>query len=110
MLATGPGERVVAGTAIVLRGPPLRANPTAGFETMQGGIERSLADPQDILGDLLYALSNAPAVHRSECQRFQDQDFERALDKVYGLRRHNPLPSTVDKNRCTPDAGGCQTR
>ena len=53
---------------------------------MQGRIKLASAHLEHVFGYLLDALSNPPTVHRFQRQRFQNQDFECALDKVSGLR------------------------
>ena len=49
-------------------------------------------------------------MHGLERERLENQDFERTLYEVRGLRRHGvyPLPSMVDKKRFIPVFAGCQ--
>src|SRR4029079_4755487 len=53
---------------------------------MEGRIERALVDLQDVLGDLLDALGDGPAVQGILLQRAQDQQIERAGQQVGGSR------------------------
>src|SRR5215471_13289725 len=65
---------------------PLRSEPSALLETMEGRIERALLDLQHVAGDLLEPLGDGVAMDRSETHHFQDQQIERALQQI-GLAR-----------------------
>src|SRR5690348_11934851 len=59
-------ERIKLGTSIVLRGLPLCGDPALLLELMEGGIERTIADLQNIAGDLLQSKADGVAIHRFE--------------------------------------------
>ena len=59
-----------------------RAASEAAFEAVQRRIERTLVDAQDVVGDLLDVLRDAPPVLRPESQRLENQQVERALENV----------------------------
>src|ERR1700686_2177245 len=56
-------ERIELGPAIIVRSAPSRADPAALLQAVEGRVKRSLAYLQDILGNLLDALGDSPAVH-----------------------------------------------
>ena len=72
------GEAVIPGAAPQLRDLPLGLDPTLVFETMKGRIKRALTNLQDVLGNLLDALGDGPAVQRVVLQRSQDQQIKGA--------------------------------
>ena len=88
LAAAGPRQPVVLGLAVVLGRVPLGSIQPACFETMERGIERALIDLQHVSRDLLDALRDAPAVHRLERQRLQDEHVERALEEILFLTSH----------------------
>ncbi len=49
---------------------------------MQRRVQRPLIDAQHFVGHLLDALRDAPAMHRTERERFQDQHVQRALQDI----------------------------
>jgi hypothetical protein len=57
------------------------------LEAMQRGIEGTLLDAQQIVGNLLNALRDCPTVQRLERDRPHDQEIEGALQDV-GLIAH----------------------
>ena len=46
LFAAGASELVVLGAAVVVRGAPLGANPSASLESVEGGVERALGNLQ----------------------------------------------------------------
>jgi hypothetical protein len=64
------------------------------FEPVEGGIERSLLDAQDVVRHLLDATRDRPAVLRFELQRLEDEEVERPLNEVDGL--DGLLPMIID--------------
>src|SRR5579864_1201257 len=74
---------------------PLRSNPASMFELVQGGIEGTIADAQDVAGNLFQALADRPAVHRPQGEDFQEQHVERPLNQVGRLAHElsSRLPS-----------------
>ena len=57
---------------------------------MKGGIERSLADGEDVVGNLLDALSDGPAVLGLDRDGLQDEHVQRALQEIGGWRHGSP--------------------
>src|SRR5687768_18453637 len=96
------GEAVILGAAAQLRDLPLGLDPALMLETMESRVKRALIDLQDVLGNLLDALGDGPAVQNILLQRAQDQQIERAGQQVGGSRhgvdrRHyKVLVSTVN--------------
>jgi len=93
------GQFVVLGAAIVVGGAPVRLDPSAALEAVEGRIERSLLDAEDLFGDLLDALGDGPAVLRAERERAEDEEVERALRKFDTRNRHVPLYLLQDNVR-----------
>ena len=95
-LASTASCRRPAGVSLVVLGPPaqlrdgpLGFDPSLVLEAMERRVERALVDLQDILGDLLDALGDRPAVQRLGLQRPKDEQVEGAGKKVgNGLSRH----------------------
>src|SRR5215475_11232137 len=56
-------DAVVPGAAVVLADAPLGANPAAAHHRLEGWVQRSLVDVEDVSRDLAQAEGNAPAVH-----------------------------------------------
>src|SRR5262249_6129124 len=100
--SAGRGEVVVLGAAAQLRDLPLGLDPAPVLETMEGRIERALVDLQDVLGNLLDALGDGPAVLGILLQRAEDQQIERAGQQIgrsrHGVdyRHYDVLVSTVN--------------
>ena len=80
--AAGCGESVVLGPSAELRDGPLGFDPALVLEAMERRVERALVDLQDVLGDLLDAVRDRPAVHRVGLQRPQNEQVEGAGQKV----------------------------
>src|SRR5919106_1369051 len=102
LAAAGSREVVILGAAAQLRDLPLGLDPALVLETMEGRIKRSLIDLQDVLGHLLDALGDGPAVQGILLQGAQDQQIERAGQHIWYSRhgvdgRHSKvLVSTVN--------------
>ena len=60
------------------------------FELVERGVERALADLQDVARHLPDALRDRPAVHRLERDDLQDQQVQRALHEI-GRFAHSAL-------------------
>ena len=82
LLAAKTRERIELGAAIVFAGLPLGGDPALLFEFVKGGIERAVADLENVAGDLLEALADGPAVERFEGEDFEEEKIECALEKV----------------------------
>src|SRR5215211_3100067 len=86
-LATASGgERVVARATASRRRSPLRRDPATLLQPLERGVERSLLDRQDGVGQELDLLRDRVAVERLHGERLQDQHVERALEQL-ALRR-----------------------
>src|SRR5262249_8923282 len=70
---------------------PLRRDPSLILETVQRGIERSLAHREHVVREQLDALRDRPSVQRLTRERLQDQEIERALQKVGWFRHQKGL-------------------
>ena len=81
-------EPVVLGLAVVLRRVPFRVDPALLLQPVKRRVERALIDAQHVARDLLDALRDAPAVHRLERERLQDEHVERALQEILFLTSH----------------------
>src|SRR5262245_25865260 len=81
-LPSGRGELVVAGPAVVVGRAPRRRDVFLSLETVERRVERSLSNAQDLFRALLESLGDAPAVHRSELQRLEDEHVEGSLEQL----------------------------
>src|SRR5205823_661528 len=63
LLETLAGDRVIPRTAIVVAGAPFGADPSAAEHPLQGRIERTLVDVEDVAGDLAKTDRESPPVH-----------------------------------------------
>src|SRR5882762_6639289 len=73
------GKPVILGLPVIVRIAPLCVDPASLLQPVQCRIQRALLYLQHVLGDLLDAQRNAPAVHGLERQGFQNEQVERAL-------------------------------
>src|SRR5215475_138713 len=85
LFAPGARQLVILRLAIVFGTAPFRRDPALVFQPVQRRIERALVDVQHARGRLLYPLRDAPAMHRLQRERLQNQHVERALQEI-GLR------------------------
>lgn len=72
----------------------MRADPTLLQQPLEGRIQRAIINQEFILGLMLEKLRNPVSVVWSQLQAAQDQNFERALQKLEPLksavyRRHS---------------------
>ena len=82
LFAARGGECVVAGAAIVLRRTPFGLHPAVEEQPLERGIQRTLADAQHVVGRQTQVLDDAIAMLRSADERLQDQELERARQKI----------------------------
>src|SRR5262249_22205096 len=82
LLAAGFRQCIEARAAIVLRCAPCGCNPPLMLEAMQRRIQRALLDTQQVIGDLLNALCDRPAVHGLHRERSHDEKVEGPLQDV----------------------------
>src|SRR4029078_12041924 len=106
LLSAGSGGRIEQRFAILLRRPPLRAQPAVLLHTMKRRIERPLFDPKQIARRLLNVRRDRIPVHpavRAEC--LEHEQDECALEDVVFLFGHIPnylyLTSYVKFDICT---------
>src|SRR5580765_8274110 len=85
LLAAGARERIELRAAIVLARPPLGAHPAFLLELVQRRVEGSVADLEDVGGQLLESLPDRPPVHRLEREHLEDEEVQRALHEVVRL-------------------------
>src|SRR5262249_23446413 len=57
-------------------------DPALPLQPVEGRVERPLVDLEHVLGELLNALGDPPAVHRRRTEGFQDQDIEGPLQQI----------------------------
>ena len=69
-------ESVEARAPVVVARTPGGGDEALLLQTIQGGIERALADAESVAGALLEAFGDAPPVHGSELQGFEDEHVE----------------------------------
>jgi len=72
------------------------------FELVQCGIEGTVADTENIAGNLFQALANGPSVQRLQRQYFKDEHVQRPLDQVGGLTHEGLLSVTELDYRGSP--------
>jgi len=90
LLAAKMSKRVELGATIVFARFPFGRDPALLFEFVKSGIERAVADLENVSGDLPEALADGPAIERFEGEDFEDQEIECALKKV-GRFGNGPL-------------------
>jgi hypothetical protein len=56
------------------------------LEAVQGRIERTLLHLEHVARQLPDAFGDRPAMERLECERLQNEQVERSLDEIDGLR------------------------
>lgn len=72
----------------VFRHGPFGLDAATPLQAMQRRVKRALLDAQHVLGNLLNALRNGPAVLRFKRQRLEDQQVERSLREIDTLVCH----------------------
>ena len=84
--AAGRGDRVEARLAAGVGGAPFGAQPSVGCHALQGGVERTLLDPQRGIGHLVNPLGDRITVLRAAArERAEDQEVEGSLQAVVGM-------------------------
>jgi sulfatase modifying factor 1 len=95
-LRTPCGAQAIHLDAPALRRLGLRTdNPPAILEAIQGRIQGSLSDVEDIARELLDALRDGPAVEGTRCERVEDEQVEGTLQEI-GFRQLMLGHSTID--------------
>src|SRR5262245_14926480 len=92
---------VVPGTAVVLAGAPLGADPSARDRRLEGRVLRPLVDIEDVSRDLAQPEGDAPAVHGLVAEEREREHLERAPHDFGAgpgaVGRHVPLDSQKEK-------------
>ena len=86
-------QPVVLGPPAELGHLPLGFDPALMLEPVQGRVERALVDLEHVLGNVLDALGDRPAMERVLLQRAKDQQVQRSGEQIWGA---GPLVSTDD--------------
>ena len=84
-------SRVMPRAAPGVGGAPLRGDPSAPEQPLQGGVEGARLHVEDVARQLRDALADAPAVHGLQVERLQDQHVERALQEFLGVVWHERM-------------------
>jgi hypothetical protein len=95
LLTAETSEGVELGATIVFAGLPFGRDPAFLLEFVKSGIERTVADLEDVAGDLREALADGPAVERFEGEDFEDEEVESALEEVRRFG-HGGVPSVTE--------------
>src|SRR5215469_15018461 len=69
LLPSGRCQRVIAGTAVIFGGAPLRLHPAVQQEPLERRIKRALTHDEEVFRDHLQMLRDAVAVFRAPAQR-----------------------------------------
>src|SRR5689334_14385139 len=83
--ATGGGNGVVARTPSGGRLIPFARDESGAQQTLEGRVERSFFDVNDVGGGALDVLRDAVAVHSAEAQRSKDEHVEGTGDELAWL-------------------------
>src|SRR5439155_985186 len=82
----------------IVRQAPLALHPAALLEAVEGGVERALADLEDLAGELLDPAGGGVAVGGAPGEGLEDEQVERPLEEVERGLGHGRLsfPSAFD--------------
>jgi hypothetical protein len=69
-------ELVEAGAAVVFADAPFGLDPAVLLHAMEGGIEGTFFDAEDVVGDALDVQGDSPAMHGLALQALQDEESE----------------------------------
>jgi hypothetical protein len=76
---------------------PLRLDPAALLEAVEGGVEGAVEDAEGAVGAVANEAGDAVSVHAAEGEGAQDEDVERALEEIELVVAHAPtIASIVD--------------
>jgi hypothetical protein len=90
------GETVEPRFAIVFRLAILGNNESLFQEPLQSWVERSMADLEHIVGPLFDGLRDRVPVRTAEGERLQNQQIERALQKIQMVVKSSSRHSTTE--------------
>src|SRR5262249_43711675 len=91
LFASRVGEAIVSGALALVGEIPGSRNPSLRFQAVQGGIERTRIQLQEIFGSPLDVFRDRVTVPRAAQKRLENQQVKRALEKFYtgrGCRTH----------------------
>jgi hypothetical protein len=95
MLLPRTGQCVKPRPPVVRGRGPGSVDPTQMFHPVEGRIERALLDPQDVVRDRLDVRRDAVAVMRTAAQNLENQQIERALERIPFLVTVQHYPRTL---------------
>src|SRR5688500_7835140 len=110
----GGRQPVVARLPVVVAHIPFTGNHAVLLETLERGIERALIHRELAVGHLLHALTDAPAVHRRERERLQDEEIERSPQGIDWWTWSHQAAVAVERSlpssfcRCQEKTAGCR--
>src|SRR4029453_10467392 len=102
LLATGRRQRVVLGTAVVIREAPLCLDPALGLEAMEGLIERGILDGEDAVGALAHPSGDGITMRRPGLQGAQDEQVDCPLEQRQGVPCH-AVVLRMGLRECSPN-------
>src|ERR1700723_2866691 len=82
LFAAGRGQLVEARLAVILADAPVGGDPAAIFEAVQGRVERTLLDLENVVGGVLDDVRDGMAVGRAHDQGLQYEHVERAEQQL----------------------------
>ena len=82
LLSAGSRQRVDLRFTAGVGGGPRGLQPALLLQPVQRRVQRALRDLQHVAADLANALRDAPAVHRLERERLEDEQIQRALNEI----------------------------
>jgi hypothetical protein len=93
VLGSGLGEAINAGGAALGGDASLSLQPAFAEHALEGGIERTFFNLEQIFRDLLDVLDEGVAVHGPEAEGLEDHDFECAGEEVavFGISGHEGI-------------------
>src|SRR5207248_219948 len=74
---------------------PFGGNPALLFEPVQGGVERTLANGEDVAGEELDAFRDSPSVSGRSGDGFQYEQVQGPLEQIGRLGHAIPRSSTI---------------
>src|SRR5262249_32986645 len=109
LAAPRPGQRIKFGASIILAWPPLRLDPTAVLQLVEGRIKGTIAHIQHVVGHLIQPAADRPAMHGLMGQDSQKQKIQGALNEVagstHGYREESSLLLSMSKRNLSSQFG-----
>src|SRR5262245_7311194 len=88
LFAACGSEFVKPGATVVLRSAPFALDPAPLFDAVERWVQSSLFNGQHVFSELLYALTDAKAVHLAQAERLQYEHVQRPLRQARLLLFH----------------------